>query len=161
MIYKQSLVHDFAWFANPDFIVKLDSLTLPSGRTIQTTVFHLAKNAGIWTNSQEYLKKAILFHSAQAGEYPYHHVSVVEGKQGFSGGMEYPTITILDGADDEKSLEGLIVHEVGHNWYYGILASNERDHPWMDEGLNTYFDNRYAQHPRKYLRRTGNGTVII
>ncbi len=46
-----------------------------------------------------------------------------------------------------------IEHEVGHNWLYGILATNERDHPWMDEGMNTYFDNRYKQlkYPQKEL----------
>lgn len=148
LIFKQARIHDFAWFANPDFIVKLDSMTLASGRTIQTNIFHLANQSGAWTNSQEYLKNAIRFHSEHTGEYPYRQVTVAEGKLGFSGGMEYPTITILDGVKDAESLESLIVHEVGHNWFYGILASNERSNPWMDEGLNTYFDNRYAE--KKY-----------
>jgi hypothetical protein len=44
-----------------------------------------------------------------------------------------------------------IEHEIGHNWFYGILASNERDHPWMDEGVNTYYDNRY-----KAIKYPGN-----
>jgi hypothetical protein len=145
LVFKQSGVHDFAWFANPDFIVKLDSMTLASGKTIQTGVYHLPGQARAWTNSQEYLKNAIRFHSGHTGEYPYQQVNIVEGKLGFSGGMEYPTITILDGVKDENSLESLIVHEVGHNWFYGILASNERSNPWMDEGLNTYFDNRYSE----------------
>ena len=145
LIFKQARIHDFAWFANPDFIVKLDSMTLATGRTIQTNIFHLANHAEAWTNSQEYLKKAIRFHSERTGEYPYQQVTVAEGKLGFSGGMEYPTITILDGVKDAESLESLIVHEVGHNWFYGILASNERSNPWMDEGLNSYFDNRYAE----------------
>jgi Peptidase family M1 domain len=145
LIFKQTNVHDFAWFANTNFIVRLDSLTLASGKTIQTSVYFLPKNATIWANSQEYLKKAIQFHSSHTGEYPYQQVTVVEGKQGFAGGMEYPTITILNGATDEVSLEKLIVHEVGHNWFYGLLGSNERKNPWMDEGLNTYYDNRYSQ----------------
>ena len=40
-------------------------------------------------------------------------------------------------------MDYLINHEVGHNWFYGILASNERLHPWMDEGMNSYYDKRY------------------
>ncbi len=42
-----------------------------------------------------------------------------------------------------KTLDMTIEHEVGHNWFMGILGSNERDHPWMDEGVNSYFDDRY------------------
>ena len=59
--------------------------------------------------------------------------------------MEYPTITVISPQANEKLLEFTIAHEVGHNWFYGILATNERQHPWMDEGINTFYDNRYAQ----------------
>ena len=40
-------------------------------------------------------------------------------------------------------MERVIVHEVGHNWFYGILGTNERDFPWMDEGINSYYEHRY------------------
>jgi hypothetical protein len=52
----------------------------------------------------------------------------------------------------------VIEHEVGHNWNYGILASNERDHPWMDEGMNTYFDNRYSaiKYDKKLSKKTND-----
>ncbi len=62
---------------------------------------------------------------------------------GFNGGMEYPTITSITPVSSSADLEKLIGHEVGHNWFYGVLASNERDNPWMDEGINTYYDNRF------------------
>jgi hypothetical protein len=51
--------------------------------------------------------------------------------------MEYPTITNC--ASNDKTT---IVHEIGHNWFYGILGSNEREFPWMDESINTYYENR-------------------
>ncbi len=157
LIFKQSNDHDFAWFANPNYIVRLDSLTLPSGSTVQTSTYFTPKNAAVWSNSLEHLKKAITFHSSHTGEYPYAQVAVVEGKQGFAGGMEYPTITILDGITDEASLESTIVHEVGHNWFYGILGTNERKNPWMDEGLNTYYDNRYSE---AFLKSPSNHSNI-
>jgi aminopeptidase N len=61
-----------------------------------------------------------------------------------SGGMEYPMITLITSPDAKvESLDAVIVHEVGHNWFMGMLGSNERDHAWMDEGLNTYYQLRY------------------
>ena len=58
--------------------------------------------------------------------------------------MEYPMITLITSPNaGEEELDGVITHEVGHNWFYGILGSNERDHAWMDEGINTYYQFRY------------------
>ncbi len=65
----------------------------------------------------------------------FHVVSVVQGPESFGGGMEYPTITVISPIDNEKLLDYTIAHEIGHNWFYGILASNERKYPWMDEGI--------------------------
>lgn len=143
--YKQNNIHDFAWFADKSFIVYYDSLRLNSGRKINVYSYHLPKTTqqNYWANSIRFIKNTILSRSRWLGEYPYDIVSVVEAEMGFSGGMEYPTITSVTPVSSEAGLEGLIEHEVGHNWNYGILATNERDHPWMDEGMNTYYDNRY------------------
>lgn len=141
--FLQKNIHDFAWFADKTFIEKKDTLLLPSGRIIHVIAYYTPNGKEVWKNSISYLKNAILTRSKWLGEYPYETVTAVEAKMGFSGGMEYPTITAISPEPDAKSLELTIEHEVGHNWNYGILASNERDHPWMDEGMNTYFDNRY------------------
>jgi hypothetical protein len=71
-------------------------------------------------------------------------VQVVQGPESFGGGMEYPTITVISPTSDPKELDITIAHEIGHNWFYGILASNEREHPWMDEGINSYYDAKYS-----------------
>lgn len=140
--YTQNNVHDFAWFASKYFVVKYDTCKLPSGKIIDVYAFHYADNSEVWKNSVSNIKQAIITKSKWVGEYPYDVVSVVDGGSG--GGMEYPTVTLLT-ADDEKGLDFVINHEVGHNWFYAILGSNERLHPWMDEGMNTYYDNRYRQ----------------
>jgi hypothetical protein len=145
LTYIQKNVHDFAWFADKNFIVKYDTLQLPSGKVIDTYSFFTPSGLPVWKNSIQFIKDAIKTRSKWLGEYPYNIVTAVEAKMGFSGGMEYPTITSISPMPDEKSLDMTIEHEVGHNWLYGILASNEREHPWMDEGMNTYFDNRYEQ----------------
>jgi hypothetical protein len=59
--------------------------------------------------------------------------------------MEYPMITVIGDSNTPSSLDDVITHEVGHNWFYGILASNEREHPFMDEGINSYYEYRYMQ----------------
>jgi hypothetical protein len=141
--YKQDNVHDFAWFADSNFVVKQDTIQLSSGRVVQAMSFYRSANSEAWKKSVQYIKDAVHFRSKLIGEYPYNVVSVVEAKMGFDGGMEYPTITSLSPGMDSKELDMTIEHEVGHNWFMGILGSNERDHPWMDEGVNTYFDDRY------------------
>lgn len=141
--FTQNNIHDFAWFASKNFEVLHDTLQLPS-KVIDVYCYYDASNAKYWKNSIRYIKNAILTKSQWLGEYPYPVVSVVENaSKEDMGGMEYPTITLISKTDNEKLLDYLINHEVGHNWFYGILASNERVHPWMDEGMNSYYDKRY------------------
>ncbi len=143
--YKQSNVHDFAWFADKNFVVKQDTVQLASGKVVNAYSYYTSRDNKAWQNSMQYINDAIHFRSATLGEYPYKTISVVEAKMGFDGGMEYPTITSISGANDEVTLEETIQHEVGHNWMQGILATNERVHPWMDEGINSYYDARYNE----------------
>lgn len=140
--YEIKQAHDFAWFASKDYIVKHDTLQL-HGKIIDVYACYFKKNEKLWKNSLQFIKDAVLTKSKWLGEYPYPGVTVVEKKGTNDGGMEYPAITLVSTPGSEKGLDFLINHEVGHNWFYGILASNERDHPWMDEGMNTYYDNRY------------------
>ncbi len=144
LVYKQNNVLDFAWFADKEFLVAYDTIQL-NGRSIDAYVFYLPENADPWKKGIDFIKDVIRVRSKSIGEYPFNVVSVVEAKMGFSGGMEYPTITSISPTKDEHILEDMIEHEVGHNWFQGILASNEREHPWMDEGINTYYDLRYTK----------------
>jgi hypothetical protein len=143
--YKQDSIHDFAWFADKRYTVNSDTLQLPSGKIIDVYSYYLPAEKQSWENSTRYIKNAVLFRSAVIGEYPYPVVSAVDAQMGFSGGMEYPTITSISPYGSAAELEATIEHEVGHNWLYGILATNERVYPWMDEGMNTYYDNRYKE----------------
>ena len=143
--YKQDRVHDFAWFADKRFIVEMKELTLLSGKTITVQSFYTASQKEYWQNSIQYAKRTIQFYSGQVGEYPYKVVSVVQGPKSFGGGMEYPTITVISPMHSAAELETTIAHEVGHNWFYGILGSNEREYPWIDEGINTFYEGKYVK----------------
>ena len=144
MNFLQANVHDFAWFADADYIVKTDTVQL-NGRTVKTAVFYYKGDESAWSKANEYIRKALRFRSNSIGEYPYNTLTVVAAELGFDGGMEYPTITSISPTDDTKQLELTIQHEIGHNWFQGMLASNERAFPWMDEGINTFYDNRYER----------------
>ncbi|MES2656520.1 MAG: M1 family metallopeptidase [Bacteroidota bacterium] len=134
--YLQDSVHDFAWFCSKKFNVKKGSVTLASGRKVDTWLFaKKANDKGI-----EYTNEAIKYYSEHVGEYPYSLVQVVITPLKAGGGMEYPTITNCGNIDRTT-----IIHEVGHNWFYGILGSNERAYPWMDESINTYYESRCSK----------------
>lgn len=144
--YHQSKVHDFGWFADKRWHVLKGEVELPhSKRKVDTWVMFTDNEAHLWKNGIEYMNDAIYYYSLWNGDYPYNHATAVDGALSAGGGMEYPNVTVIGASRDAFSLETVIMHEVGHNWFYGILGSNERDHPWMDEGINSFNENRYIE----------------
>ena len=84
-------------------------------------------------------------------KYPYPVLTVVDPPENASGadGMEYPTM-IMAGTNAFDPLkfripEVVTVHEFGHQYFYGMLASNEVDEPWLDEGFTSYFESKAMQ----------------
>ena len=152
--YTQSRVHDFAWFADKSFRVLKGEVILPqSGRTVTTWAMYTVNSADFWKpHGLEYLHDGILKYSQWNGDYPYNQVTAVDGTISAGGGMEYPNVTVIGNVSTKEELEVVIVHEVGHNWFYGILGSNERDFGWMDEGLNTLNEMRFVA--EKYPENT-------
>ena len=156
--FHQENVHDFAWFADPKWIVRKGELRFEkSDRTVTLWSMYLPKNAELWENSLEHINDATYWYSKFYLEYPYNHVTAVDGDMSAGGGMEYPNITVINSGSSKDWLEITIMHEVGHNWLYGIIGFNERDHAWQDEGLNTYSNLRYWE--KKYGDRGGTVTM--
>ncbi|RYZ19398.1 MAG: hypothetical protein EOO16_20030, partial [Chitinophagaceae bacterium] len=156
--YRAENVHDFAWFADTGFIVKTDTCRLPSGRVINVSTYYTSAEKKLWDSSLYYAKAALRFYSTEVGDYPYDVCKVVQGPEAFGGGMEYPTITVIEPIHSAQELDITIAHEIGHNWFYGALANNERDAPWLDEGFNTYFERKYA-HAR--YRNDGDAEELL
>ena len=135
--FRAERVHDFAWAADPMFVVqdtmlndvKVMSVYRPWRRTwADSTLTHTIR-------ALEWLEEI-------AGPYPYPQVTVVECP--IHGGMEYPMLA-MNGYSDE----GLVLHEVGHTYFYGALANDERREAWLDEGMTQfqtlwYMENRYG-----------------
>jgi len=143
LTYVQDNVHDFAWFASNEFVVEQDTLML-GDKTIKLFAYYKEKNKKSWADVILYMKRSLRSKSEWLGVYPYPVASVVE-REDQGGGMEYPTITLISTTDNARALEFVVNHELGHNWFYGILGSNERIHPWMDEGMNSYYDKKYSE----------------
>ena len=90
---------------------------------------------------QGYLQNYFDFMAKHFGTYPYKQFSLI---QGGDGGMEYPMCTMmLGGGDSFEGFTGLFVHEATHNWYYGVIGTNEAAYPWMDEGFTSYAEEEF------------------
>ena len=136
--------HDFAWFADKRFHVLHGSIELPfSGRTVETWSYFTNLQADLWMKSIDYLNRSVIAYSNYVGEYQWNVAQALEGALSAGAGMEYPTITIIGESPTAAALDNVITHEVGHNWFYGMLGSNEREYAWMDEGINSYYESRY------------------
>jgi hypothetical protein len=158
--FTQQNVHDFAWFADKRYNVLKSEVQLPhSGRSVTSWAMYTEAEAKLWTKASEYLNDAIYYYSLWNGDYPYNQVTAVDGTISAGGGMEYPNVTVIGGSGNAYQLEVVIVHEVGHNWFYGQLGSNERVHGWMDEGMNTLNEVRYMQ--TKYPENTALSDMVL
>lgn len=129
--FKAENVHDFAWFASKRFGYVTKDVTLPSGEVVEARVVAADPNK----KDLDHIETALVRYSEYVGAYPYPHATVVHGELKAGGGMEYPMITLCDFMNEE-----VIVHEVGHNWFYGILGNDERTYPWMDESINSFYE---------------------
>ena len=137
LTYQQNNVSDFAWFAKPDFQVAKGKSVLSGGREVTNYAFYIQTKKARGASILDAIDKALQYYSTRVGLYPYRYCTVVIGPLQGAGGMEYPMITICNDAS-----EGTIIHEVGHNWFQGMLGSQERNHPWMDESINTFYQNQ-------------------
>lgn len=159
--FKQDRIHDFAFFADKRYHVRNSEVTLASGKKVATWAYFTNNELQHWLHATDFINEAVRNYSEWVGEYPYSSASAVDGTISAGGGMEYPMITIIgEVGEDVRTLETYIAHEVGHNWFYGILGSNERDHPWMDEGINSYYETRslLRSHP---VQEDGNYNDIV
>ncbi len=150
--FSANRVPDFAFFADKRFHVVADTAVLAGGKKVPTWAYFTNDNAQYWQKGAFFTKRAVEFYSENVGEYAWPQCAAVHSALSAGGGMEYPMITVINSVRSDKSLDQVVAHEVGHNWFALMLGSNERDHAWLDEGLNSYYEDRYME---KYYA-TGN-----
>ncbi len=104
-------------------------------------------------NSEKYAKlakKAVEYFSETFGAYPYSTLTVVKTPFIY-GGMEYPNIVFISNSiDSEEEYEKVIVHEIAHQWWYGLVGNNEVKDAWLDESLSEYSTALFFEHNSEY-----------
>jgi aminopeptidase N len=125
--YHAINVHDFAFTADPTYI-------LGESEWNGIKIIALAQEgvAARWQNAADYTAKIIKTYSEDFGMYAYPKMVVADARDG----MEYPMLT-LDGGWD-PNYRDLFTHEVGHNWFFGMVGNNETYRAFLDEGFTQF-----------------------
>ncbi|MBA7492384.1 hypothetical protein ES702_02934 [subsurface metagenome] len=170
--FYEKNIHDFAWTADPDFIkierdfiarkeitrkeyeevARILQLPLKEVKLNNTKMILLIKPEHKRQVDRHFkaLKAAIKYYGLWYGPYPYETITMVDPPfRTRSGGMEYPTLftagTSILTSKDILSPEGVIIHEFGHQYWYGLCANNEFEEAWLDEGINTYSTGKVTE----------------
>jgi hypothetical protein len=161
--YVQDDVHDFAWTADRRTARPMvGTWHGPGSPPVTITVLYPPEYAATAAPALKATQDALTWFSQTLGPYPYRTVTVVVPPNNAeeAGGMEYPTFYTVAGWDkvdprtiDKYDLDFVTIHEFGHGYFYGILASNEFEEPVLDEGMNQYWDDRM-------LRARGQGASL-
>ena len=139
--FKAPKVHDFTWAADSEYIH--DIYPGPNGVKLNFYYKNDPKIIANWKTLQPVTAELMDFFNNYIGEYPYKQYSVV---QGGDGGMEYSMLTLLNYGEELIPLISVTSHELAHAWFQGVLATNEMNHAWMDEGSASYFGELAESH---------------
>lgn len=166
LIHEQDRVHDFSFAVDPRFIattrtfraaeqvtgaelrrvaelldVAESELELPD---VEVTLLLQPEHTGFRERYFRATFAAIKWFGLWYGPYPYPVLTVIDGPRTARGamGMEYPTLitggSSWPGSKDVASPEVVTIHEFGHQYWYGLVGTNEFEESWLDEGFNTY-----------------------
>jgi hypothetical protein len=137
--HTQKDVHDFAWTAWDLWQTLRETVDGVDVKVLYPPGFGAVARRDLAT-----VRFALPYYSARYGRYPYGVLTVVhpQSDAGEAGGMEYPTLITTEGPwwtpPGVRAPEIVTIHELGHQWFYGLLASNEAAWPFLDEGINQY-----------------------
>jgi hypothetical protein len=140
-------IHDFAWAASPHFEVADDNFFNSLG-PVKVHALILASHADRRERYLSILKRSLQKYDEWYGPYPYKQITLIDPEpDSAAGGMEYPTLITAGTNWWEPSwyyytTEGTVAHELGHQYWYGMVATNEVEEPWLDEGITTYSETK-------------------
>ncbi|MCB0710845.1 MAG: M1 family metallopeptidase [Ignavibacteriae bacterium] len=126
-------VHDFAWVADQQYAHQITHVG-------ETRIHILVKRSYLerfpsWRYAPQWTREILEYYSTRFGQYAWPQFTVAHAGD---GGMEYPMLIMITGYRGFSSLYRVIAHEAGHQWYYGMMANNETQQAWLDEGLTQF-----------------------
>lgn len=138
--YQAGPVHDFAWVAWPGFLERKARVG-----AVDVRVLHPPDGATSAAIELDAASRGLTRFSRLYGEYPYSTLTIVHPPEdaAAAGGMEYPTFITTGGPwytawVGPRAIESVTLHELLHQWFYGIVATHEAQFPFLDEGITTY-----------------------
>lgn len=141
--FKARNVHDFALAASPHFLEYTEKY-----KNIQLKAFMMPEHTAQKDRYFKSVKKSIDYMTANVGIYPHPVISMIDPPNyaSESSGMEYPMLITCGSAwgigEGMKFQEIVTIHEFVHQYFQGMLASNEFENSWMDEGFTQYFEGK-------------------
>ena len=169
--YVQGDVHDFAWTADQRSAAPLiGSWTGIGSPKVAIKVIYPPEMAASAAPALKAAKDSLTYFSNTLGPYPYKTLTIVIPPFNASeaAGMEYPTFFTALGSSrvdpdtlDQFAIELVTIHEFGHNYFQGILASNEIEEPMLDEGVNEFWSHRMLRERRQDVHLTSPWLKMI
>jgi len=148
-------VHDFAIIADPKFKI----IRTHYGKTT-VHILYPQQHEKLFSKVTNFIPRILETYKRWYGPYPYDKLTITWGTHGPA--MEYPKLVIIPvhavklpiRSLTELFFEAVIAHEVAHQWFYGIIANNEMDEPWLDESFASFTEVRYmeAYYPSDSIR---------
>ncbi|MBL8605759.1 MAG: M1 family metallopeptidase [Myxococcales bacterium] len=137
--HVQSDVHDFAWMAWDEAVERTERID-----GVDVRILHHPAYAAVAERELAAMRFALPHFRERYGRYPYSVLTLVHPPDTAreAGGMEYPTLITTGGPwwmpEGFRQPELVTIHEFGHQYFYGLVATNEERWPFLDEGLNSY-----------------------
>jgi aminopeptidase N len=125
--YQAVNVHDVAFTADPTYRIGESNWN-----GIRCIALVEEPHAARWQDAPDFIAKVIRIYSEDFGMYVYPKIVVADARDG----MEYPMLTLCGGGSPDY--HGLLAHEIGHNWFYGQVGSNETYRAMLDEGFTQF-----------------------
>src|SRR5882724_10769966 len=141
LTFRGEDIHDFAWTAQPDYTVVESDFNGSMGK-VKIRLLMQPGHKGQANRHLRIMQQTMKRFDEWYGPYPYKQITVVDPGDLRAGGMEYPTLITGDTTwwmpDGLYLVEQVVEHEFGHQYWYAMVATNEFEDAWLDEGINSY-----------------------